>query len=107
MKTILIMLSTLLALATSSAQAVTVTVQSEMTVISDPDNSLVVYKITEAMRVPNVPEGISAGNAYDLVTGKRDATKENLAVARFASAMLGHRIRLASITANQEREAVS
>ncbi len=70
MKTILIMLSTLLALATSSAQAVTVTVQSEMTVISDPDNSLVVYKITEAMRIPNVPEGISAGNAYDLVTGK-------------------------------------
>src|SRR3972149_6889570 len=40
----------------------------------------------------------------DLITGKREPTKENLSVARFASAMLGHRIRLASISANQERD---
>jgi len=40
----------------------------------------------------------------DLITGKTAPTKENLSVARFASAMLGHRIRLASITANQERD---
>ena len=40
----------------------------------------------------------------DLITGKKEASKDNIAVARFASAMLGHRIRLASITANQQRD---
>ena len=40
----------------------------------------------------------------DLITGEKEPTKENIAVARFASAMLGHRIRLASITANQQRD---
>lgn len=40
----------------------------------------------------------------DLIMGVREPTKENIAVARFASAMLGHRIRLASITSNQHRD---
>lgn len=49
--------------------------------------------------------GVNSGQFLDdLITGKREPTKENLAVARFASAMLGHRIRMASIHANQERD---
>ena len=40
----------------------------------------------------------------DLVMGRREPTRENLAVARFASAMLGHRIRAATMAANQQRD---
>lgn len=40
----------------------------------------------------------------DLVTGKREPSRDNLAIARFASSMMGHQIRMASIKANQERD---
>ena len=70
MKMILIVLSALLALVGSAQAANTVTVLETTTVISSASNDLVVYKTTEAMRVSHVPEGISADDAYSLVTGK-------------------------------------
>lgn len=80
MKMTFALLAVLLVLSGVAQAAPNVTVVSPSPVISGESNDLVVYKTVEEMRVPHVPEGLSASDAYDLVTG---AKKEVIMKGKF------------------------